>query len=160
MKPEHYAELLRMFPLVVSVVTVGRGGVENGLCVSWASPASFDPPLFMFAVERLHYSVEFLRSTRNFTVNVLRAGQEQLARSFARQSMSGESKLDGVETRESSSGSQILTQALAYFDCELAAVHEAGDHVIVVGRVVDAAMLGAGEPLLTSASLRYVRNRL
>ena len=109
----------------------------------------------MFAVERLHFSVEFLKSTKNFTVNVLRAGQEKLARSFARQSMTGESKLDGIETRESSSGSEILTQALAYFDCELAAVHEAGDHLIVVGRVVDAAVLVDGEPLLTSAGLRY-----
>jgi flavin reductase (DIM6/NTAB) family NADH-FMN oxidoreductase RutF len=157
MKPERFAEVLRRFPLVVSVVTVGRGGAENGLTVSWASPVSFDPPHFMFAVDRLHYSVDFLKSTRNFCVNVLRAGQERLARHFSRQSMSGESKLERVETRESSTGAAILVDALAYFDCELDAVHAAGDHLLVVGRVVDAAALAEGEPLLTTATLRYVK---
>jgi flavin reductase (DIM6/NTAB) family NADH-FMN oxidoreductase RutF len=157
MKPELFAEVLRDFPLVVSVVTVGRGGAENGLTVSWASPVSFDPPQFMFAVDRHHYSVDFLRSTRNFAINVLGKGQERLAGHFARQSMQGEEKLDAVRTGESQTGAAILKDALAYFDCEVAAVHEAGDHLIVIGRVVDAAILNDGEPLTNAAGIRYAK---
>lgn len=157
MKPETFAEVLRDFPLVVTVVTVGRGGVENGLTVSWASPVSFDPPQFMFAVDRHHYSVDFLSSTKNFAINVLRAGQERIAGHFARQSMSGEWKLDAIRTRESQTGAAILEEALAYFDCEVAAVHEAGDHLVVIGTVVDAGVLNRGEPLTTAAGLRYLR---
>ncbi len=152
MKPERFAEVLRKVPLPVTVVTVGRGGVENGLTVSWVAPASFDPPQIMFAVDKLHYSVDFLRSTKNFGVNVLGEGQEKLAGHFARQTLVGEQKLGAVRTRESFTGAAILADAVAYFDCELVAVHEAGDHLVVVGTVVDAAVLGDAAPLTTLAA--------
>jgi flavin reductase (DIM6/NTAB) family NADH-FMN oxidoreductase RutF len=155
MKQERFVEVLRKLQLPVTVVTVGRGGVENGLTVSWVAPASFDPPQIMFAVDRLHYSVEFLRSTKNFGVNVLGAGQERLAGHFARQSLSGERKLDEVRTRESFTGAAILADALAYLDCELAAVHEAGDHLIVVGTVVDAGVLREGAALSATDTAQY-----
>jgi flavin reductase (DIM6/NTAB) family NADH-FMN oxidoreductase RutF len=155
MSQQAFARVLQQFPLPVSVVTVGRGGVENGLTVSWLCPVSFDPPQVMFAVERLHYSVEFLRSTKNFVVNVLRDGQQRIAGLFARQSMTREDKLDMVSVRESQSGAAILTDALSYLDCEVTAIHEAGDHIIFIGTVVDAGILNDGRPLTTLAGLRY-----
>ncbi len=158
MDPASFAEVLRRFPLAVSVVTVGRGGAENALTVSWATPASFDPPMFLVAVDRLHYSVDFVKSTRNFTVNVLAEGQEKLAGQFARQAMQGEDKLAGVARREGQTGSPILTDAVAYFDCELAFYVEAGDHFLLVGRVVDAAVLRDGRALLGVGALRYQKS--
>jgi flavin reductase (DIM6/NTAB) family NADH-FMN oxidoreductase RutF len=152
MKGEQFTEVLRKLPLVVTVVTVGRGGVENGLTVSWIAPASFEPPQLMFAVDKLHYSVDFLRSTRNFAVNVLKEGQQRVAGHFARQTMAGEDKLGAVKTREGVTGAAIFADAAAWFDCELAAVHEAGDHLIVVGKVVDAGVQGEAPPLTTSAA--------
>jgi hypothetical protein len=104
MQPESFADVLRSVPLFVSVVTVGRGGAENGLTVSWAAPVSFDPPHFMIAVDRHHYSADFLRSTKNFAVNVLRADQQKIAGQFARQSFAGEDKLAGLKLRESQTG--------------------------------------------------------
>jgi flavin reductase (DIM6/NTAB) family NADH-FMN oxidoreductase RutF len=153
-----FADVLRKFPLPVSVVTVGRGGAENALTVSWATPASFEPPMFLVAIDRLHYSVDFVKSTRNFAVNVLAEGQEKLAGQFARQSMQGEDKLAGVPQREGQTGAPILTDAVAFFDCELAFYVEAGDHYLLVGRVVDAAVLRDGRPLLGGASLRYQKS--
>ena len=158
MGQEAFLQVLQKFPLPVTVVTVGRGGAENGLTISWISPASFDPPQIMFAADRLHYSLDFLRSTKNFTVNVLREGQQRLAGHFARQTMAQEDKLKSVATRESDTGAPILSEALSYLDCEVTAVHEAGDHVIVVGKVVDAGVLNDGEPLTTVAGLRYVKS--
>jgi flavin reductase (DIM6/NTAB) family NADH-FMN oxidoreductase RutF len=157
MKPELFAEVLRKVPLVVSVVTVGRGGAENGLTVSWAAPVSFDPPQFMIAVDRHHYSVDFLQSTRNFAINILRADQQKLAGQFAKQSMAHEDKLAGVRTREGETGAAILADSLAYFDCELAAIHETGDHLLIVGTVVAAEVLNEGEALSTTAGLRYLK---
>ena len=153
-----FAEVLRKFPLAVSVVTVGRGGAENALTVSWATPASFEPPMFLVAVDRLHYSVDFVKSTRNFTVNVLAEGQEKLAGQFARQSMLGEDKLAGVAHREGQTGAPILTDAVAYFDCELAFYVEAGDHYLLVGRVVDAAVLRDARALVGGSALRYQKS--
>jgi len=155
MTTEQFADVLRGIPLVVSVVTVGRGGADNALTVSWAAPVAFDPPHFMIAVDQHHYSVDFLKSTRNFTVNVLREGQERLAGRFARQSMTQEDKLDAVPVREGETGAAILTDALAYFDCELVSASVVGDHLLVVGRVVDAGVLNGGRPMQTSAGLRY-----
>lgn len=159
MAQETFADVLRKFPQAVSVVTVGRGGVENALTVSWASPVSFDPPQMMISVDRLHYTADFLRSTKNFCLNVLREGQQRLAGQFARQTMADEKKTEGVPTRESDTGAAILTEALAYFDCEITAIHETGDHLVVVGKVVDAAVLGEGEPLALNAALRYQKTR-
>jgi flavin reductase (DIM6/NTAB) family NADH-FMN oxidoreductase RutF len=158
MKPQVFADVLRKFPLPVTVVTVGRGGAENALTVSWTSPVSFDPPHLMVALDRLHYSLDFLRSTKNFAVNVLKEGQEKLAGHFARQAMTGEEKLGVVPTREGDTGAEILPDALAYFDCEVASMHEVGDHVVVIGRVVDGAVSNDGQPLVTSsAGLRYLK---
>ncbi|MGA8891185.1 MAG: flavin reductase family protein [Anaeromyxobacteraceae bacterium] len=158
MDPASFADVLRRFPLAVTVVTVGRGGAENALTVSWATPCSFEPPMFLVAVDRLHYSIDFVKSTRNFAVNVLGEGQERLAGQFARQSMQGEDKLAGVAHREGETGSPILEDAVAYFDCELSFFVEAGDHFLLVGRVVDAGALRDGRPLVGGAALRYQKS--
>lgn len=158
MKQTQFADVLRKVPLVVSVVTVGRGGVENGLTVSWASPVSFDPPQFMIAVDQHHYSVDFLKSTKNFAINVLGSDQARVAGHFARQSMADEDKLDAINTREGETGAAILSDAIAYFDCELSAIHETGDHLLIIGTVVDARLLREGDALITTQSgLRYLK---
>lgn len=158
MKPQVFADVLRKFPMPVTVVTVGRGGADNALTVSWAAPVSFDPPQMMVALDKLHYSVDFLRSTKNFAINVLSEGQERVAGHFARQSVTGEDKLDAVKTRDGDTGAAILADALAYFDCEVVTIQEVGDHVIVIGRVVDASVSNDGQPLVTTAAgLRYLK---
>ena len=112
----------------------------------------------MFAVERLHYSVEFLRSTKNFVVNVLRDGQQRLAGLFARRYHDAEGdKLETVPVRSSETGAAILTDALSYLDCEVVEIHEAGDHLVVIGAVVDAGILNDGMPLTAMAGPHYQR---
>ena len=159
-QPKRIEEILRQYPLAVSVVTVGRGGAENALTVSWASPVSFDPPHLMIAVDRLHHSVSFLRSTRNFALNLLRAEDRRLAGHFARQSMLGEDKLEGLRTREATTGAAVFDDALAWFDCEMVDALEVGDHVVFIGRVVDADVGRDGAPLLTTdAGVAYGKSR-
>jgi flavin reductase (DIM6/NTAB) family NADH-FMN oxidoreductase RutF len=152
-----FSEILAKIPYGVSVVTMGRGGakVENGLTISWMSQVSFNPPMLMVAVDKLHYSLDLLRSTKNFCVNLLGEDQQALAARFARHATTGEDKLGDVAQRPADSGAAILTDAVAYFDCEVSSMMETGDHMLVIGRVEDAAVLGE-RPLLTSASgLRY-----
>lgn len=159
-QPKRIQEVLRRFPLAVSVVTVGRGGAENALTVSWASPVSFDPPHLMIAVDRLHHSISFLRSTKNFALNLLRAEDRRLAGQLARQSMLGEDKLEGLRTHEATTGAAIFESALAWFDCELVNTLEIGDHIAFVGRVVDAGVGADGPPLLTTdAGIAYLKSR-
>ena len=157
MSNSDFSEVLAKIPYGVSVVTMGRGGakVENGLTVSWMSQVSFNPPMLMVAVDKLHYSLDLLRSTKNFCVNLLGADQAALAGRFAKQATTGDDKLADVPQRASDSGAAILTDALAYFDCEVSSMVEAGDHVLVVGRVEDAAVLNAREAMTSASGLRY-----
>ena len=92
MNSNDFSDVLARIPYGVSVVTMGRGGakVENGLTISWLSQVSFDPPMLMVAVDKLHYSVDLLRSTKNFCVNLLGADQSVVAGRFAKQATTGE----------------------------------------------------------------------
>jgi flavin reductase (DIM6/NTAB) family NADH-FMN oxidoreductase RutF len=109
----------------------------------------------MVAVDKLHYSLDLLRSTKNFCVNLLGEDQGALAGRFARQAMAGEDKLADVPQRPADSGAAILTDAVAYFDCEVTSIVEAGDHALVVGRVDDAGLLKERAPLTSASGLRY-----
>jgi flavin reductase (DIM6/NTAB) family NADH-FMN oxidoreductase RutF len=155
MNKSDFDDVLAKIPYGVSVVTTGRGGVENGLTVSWMSQVSFDPPMLMVAVDKLHYSLDLLRSTKNFCVNLLGDGQQPLAGRFAKQAFAGDDKLTQVAQRPANSGAAILTDSVAYFDCEVGDIVEAGDHLIVIGRIEDAAVLTGGAPLLSGSGLRY-----
>jgi len=152
-----FSDVLAKIPYGVSVVTTGRGGVENGLTVSWMSQVSFDPPMLMVAVDKLHYSVDLFRSTKNFCLNLLGEGQVQLAGHFSKQAIAGDDKLTRVDVaqRPADSGAAILTEAVAYFDCEVASIEEAGDHLLIIGRIEDAGILNDSAPLRSTSGLRY-----
>lgn len=150
---------LESIPQPVTVVTVGRGGVENGLTISWLSRASFEPPMVMFAMDQRHYSEELLRSTKTFVVNVLGEDQKQLAGRFAKQAVGGEDKFAGLKTSEAPSGGKVLEDALAWLDCELEAIHPAGDHLIVVGKVTDCGAVKDGPALSTASGIHYRKSK-
>jgi flavin reductase (DIM6/NTAB) family NADH-FMN oxidoreductase RutF len=157
MNTSDFSDVLAKIPYGVSVVTLGRGGakVENGLTISWMSQVSFHPPMLMIAVDKLHYSVDLLRSTKNFCVNLLGADQAALAGRFAKQATTGDDKLTDVAQRPAESGAAILTDSVAYFDCEVASTVEAGDHLVVIGKIEEAAVLSDQAPLTSASGLRY-----
>jgi flavin reductase (DIM6/NTAB) family NADH-FMN oxidoreductase RutF len=157
MNKSYFSDVLAKIPYGISVVTTGRGGakVENGLTVSWLSQVSFDPPMLMIAVDRLHYSVDLLRSTKTFCVNLLGEDQLTLASRFAKRATTADDKLADVAQRPSDSGAAILTDSVAYFDCEVTSMVEAGDHLLVLGRIEDAAVLRERAALTSSSGLRY-----
>ena len=154
-----FEEVLKRFPLPVSVVTVGRGGAENALTVSWACPVSFDPPHILIAVDRLHYSVDFLESTKNFALNLLKADQRKMAGRFARQSFTGEDKFEAASTHAGATGAALFDDALAWLDCEIVRTLEVGDHLLCIGRVVEARVLAEGPALLTTDGVQYGKSR-
>jgi flavin reductase (DIM6/NTAB) family NADH-FMN oxidoreductase RutF len=140
----------------VNVVTVGRGGVENGLTISWLSQVSFSPAMVMIAVDNKHYSVEFLDSTQNFTVNILGESQSAIAAHFAKPSMSDRGKLDDIATQQAPSGAAVLSEAVAYLDCEVTQRVVAGDHTLYIGTVTDGAVINDA-PVMTSVNGMHYR---
>lgn len=157
MSEKKFKNELAKIPYSVSIVTVGLGGTENGLTISWLSQVSFDPPMLMFAIDKNHYSAELVEDVPSFVVNLLSAEQMPMAAHFAKPSMSDRAKIEEYETRQTATGLAILSDALAYFECDVVDRHEAGDHILVIGEISDAGILNDAEPLTTAQGMRYAK---
>ena len=127
------------FATGVTVVTAVAGGEPIGFtCQSFVS-LSLEPPLVALAPAKSSTSWPRMAAAGAFCINVLAADQVGLARAFA---SSGSDKFAGVEWSLGSLGAPVIGNVLAWAQCVLELVHDAGDHEIVVGRVAD---LGTGE---------------
>lgn len=137
-----FREVLGRFPTGVVVVTALDGDEPLGMVVGSFTSVSLDPALVAYLPTRTSNSYARLKKLSSFCVNVLSVEQESLCRQF---SMRGVDKYAGVNWRSAPSGSPILTEAVAWIDCDVEQVVEAGDHDIVIGRVRD---LGQGAETL------------
>lgn len=115
-------------------------------CQSFYS-VSLDPQLVSFSVMKTSTTYPRIAASGRFAVNLLAREQRPLSDQFAR---SGTDKWAGVNWSATRSGNPVLPDALAWIDCELWAEHEAGDHLVVIGQVVDLGLTGAPgrDPLL------------
>jgi flavin reductase (DIM6/NTAB) family NADH-FMN oxidoreductase RutF len=128
---------------VVVVTGMHRAGPVGFTCQSFFS-LSLDPPLVALAPGKSSTSWPRVAEARSFCANVLGADQEPLARTFAN---TGTDKFAGVGWSPAPTGPPRLHGALAWVDCTIEAVHDAGDHYLVVALVVGLET-GAGRPLL------------
>jgi flavin reductase (DIM6/NTAB) family NADH-FMN oxidoreductase RutF/DNA-binding IclR family transcriptional regulator len=141
--PRRFREVLGHFPTGVAVVTgLDTDGEPAGMAVGSFTSVSLEPPLVAFMPDRSSSSWPRFRDSGAFCVNILGAEQESICRGFA---MKGGDKFADLAWRAAGSGSPILDGVLAWIDCDLDAVHEAGDHYIVIGRVRE---LDIGTPAL------------
>ncbi len=134
-EPAEFRRILGHWTTGVSIVATMRAdGVPCGLTANAVASASLTPPLVLACIESVADTHDFIRESGCFSVNVLNAGQERLARRFATWEASG--KFAGVAYRTEATGAPVLEDALAWVDCRLTAEHVAGDHTIYVGEVV------------------------
>jgi flavin reductase (DIM6/NTAB) family NADH-FMN oxidoreductase RutF len=145
------AALFHRLSYGVYVVGTAAGERRDGFTAAWVMQVSFDPLLLALSINADNASYELLHAGGGFTVNVLKQGQLELARRFGTRSGRNEDKLEGIRWRPGRTGAPILEQALAYFDCQLTGRHRAGDHELVLGRVVDGKILDPGAVPLTYA---------
>ena len=129
-----FRQVLGHFPTGVTVVTAATADGPVGLAVGSFTSVSLDPPLVAFCPGRHSTSWPKIRDAGAFCVNILAADQEDTCAVFAGKS---EDKFAGLRWREATaSGAPILDGVVAWIDCRIDAVHEAGDHWIVVGEVL------------------------
>jgi flavin reductase (DIM6/NTAB) family NADH-FMN oxidoreductase RutF len=127
--------LFRQITAGVYVIGVAQQERRNAFTAAWVVQVSFKPLLLALSINPEHSSYSLLMEGRVFSVNVLRRGQMDLARHFG--TRREVDKLAGVAWRAGRTGAPILMDALAYFDCRLLDAHPAGDHVLVIGQVLD-----------------------
>nr|WP_281271737.1 flavin reductase [Nocardioides immobilis] len=144
--PEAFRRVLGQFPTGVAVVTsVGRDGKPVGMVVGSFTSVSLDPPLVGFLPAVTSTTWPKIEAAGRFCVNILGAEQERLCRDFSR---SGSDKFAGVSWFPSPGGAPVLTDSLAWIDCEIDRVDPAGDHVIVLGAVTGMQAQSQSSPLV------------
>lgn len=140
-----FRQVLGHFPTGVTVITTVSKGTPIGLTIGSFTSVSLDPPLVMFCVDKSSTSWAKIEQSGTFCVNILSDEQEQMSRVFASRAAD---KFSRVHWRASPTGSPLIDGTLAWIDCQVEAVHAAGDHLIVIGRVCDIDATDRGGPLL------------
>jgi 3-hydroxy-9,10-secoandrosta-1,3,5(10)-triene-9,17-dione monooxygenase reductase component len=144
--PLIFRQVLGHYPTGVCIITArSDAGEQFGMVVGSFTSVSLDPPLVAFLPDKNSRSWRQLESVGRFCVNILAEDQLPLCRSFS--AKTGD-KFAGVSHRISDNGSPVLDNVLAWIDCTTHAVHEAGDHMFVMGRVQAMEVDRCGEPLL------------
>jgi len=131
--PDQFRHILSHYPTGVCVVaTVQDDGRRVGMAVGSFTSVSLDPPLVAFFPDKGSRSWPQIEKTGKFCVNVLACDQESVCRRFASKS---EDKFAEIPHRLSEDGQPIIDDVVAWIDCTLHHVHEAGDHFIALGAV-------------------------
>lgn len=143
--PPNFRATLGFFATGVAIVTaVDRDQPVGVACNSFAS-VSLEPPLVLFCAAKSSGTWPRIRAAGTWAANFVRDDGEGVTRLFAAK---GTERFTSIGWRPGRTGAPILDDALAYVDCETFAEHDAGDHVIVVGRVLEVGHANSGSPLL------------
>jgi 3-hydroxy-9,10-secoandrosta-1,3,5(10)-triene-9,17-dione monooxygenase reductase component len=144
--PLRYREVIGSFSTGVAVVTCYGPDGPAGLTTNAITSVSLEPLLLLVCFDNGSRTLPAVRAARRFAVNVLRAGQEELARVFASKRVARE-KFEAA-THVEAHGVPVLDGALAWLACDLFALHPAGDHTIGLGAITHLHADPEGEPLV------------
>ena len=132
--PGEFRKALGVFPTGVAVVTArAPDGSLLGMTVSSFNSVSLQPPLVLFSVARSALNFSAWQTAHAWGISVLCETQDGLSTRFAQ---FGRGKWLGFEPITRSTGVPLIPGALAHFECERYALHDGGDHLIFVGRVL------------------------
>jgi flavin reductase len=138
-----------VFATGVTVVTTRGEEHAYGMTANAFSSVSLDPPLVLVCVISGSEGSEHIQRNGCFAVNILHQEQEPLSRYFAsRDRPRGRDAFREVPHRTGATQSPILDGAIGYLDCHLQADHEAGDHRIFIGEVLELGFDPDGKPLV------------
>jgi len=140
-----FRSVLGHFPTGVTAVTAVNNGKPIGMAIGSFTSVSLDPPLVAFLPGKDSGSWKEIRESGSFCVNVM--GQDQMDVCGVMASRA-EDKFADVAWIPASTGSPIIGGSIAFIDCQIEDIHDAGDHDIVVGRVVDLKVMESKSPLV------------
>lgn len=130
---------------VCIVTTVADNQQAVGMTANSFSSVSLDPPLVLWSLQNNSDVYDIFATPRHFAVNILSSEQQAYSNQYAKK---GQHDLDPGHYRLGKYGAPIIRNALATFECELHKTHDGGDHLIIVGRVIDMHQRPTGQPLL------------
>jgi flavin reductase (DIM6/NTAB) family NADH-FMN oxidoreductase RutF len=131
--PREFRRALGSFATGVTVITTSRSGGEPvGLTANSFSSVSLDPPLVLWSLSLKSPSLRAFEEAGHFAVNVLAEDQVEVSRRF---STPIPDKFDGVKWHRGIASLPLIEDTVARLECQVAARHVSGDHVIFIGQV-------------------------
>ena len=164
--PDAVSEALESLPYGLYIIGSRSEADElNGMMADWTMQVSFKPRLVACSFENDATTLKNVRATGVFSVNVLPQDAQELAQHFAQPRDASKIKgrppeasarvydklADVAYRRGEQTDCPILDEALAWLECQAEQFVEAGDHTLVIGRVLDGAVLRDAEPLTQKA---------
>lgn len=148
--PREFRRVVGRFATGITVVTTVADGIDHAMTVSAFTSLSLDPTLVLFCPEKTTRLHDAVAAAGSWAVSVLGEDAEDASRWFATRGRPLERQLDGWRFhRGPHTGAPILDQAIAALECRTHAVHDGGDHSIVVGEVLSVSRPDpGGAPLL------------
>lgn len=145
--PRDYREAVGRFATGVAIVTCDGPGGPSGLTTNAVSSLSLDPLLLLVCFDNGSRTLPAVRAAGRFAVNLLHAGQEPLASTFA--SKREQHEKFSAATHRIAHGVPVLDDALAWFACDVEQLLPGGDHTIGIGHVTQTFVAPAApDPLL------------
>ncbi|MEY4966067.1 MAG: p-hydroxyphenylacetate 3-hydroxylase, reductase component [Pseudomonadota bacterium] len=142
-----FRNALGCFPTGIAVMTASSDEASHiGITVNSFTSVSLDPPLVLWCIDRRSRRYPAFANATGFTVSILASNHQAVS---SRLAGAGEHNLDGIALIPTALGPPALADALAIFECARESVQDAGDHAILIGRVLRFAQHdGAGAPLV------------
>jgi N-acetyl-1-D-myo-inositol-2-amino-2-deoxy-alpha-D-glucopyranoside deacetylase len=135
---DRFRTVLGRFVTGVTVMTTVVDGVPHAMTASSVASVSLDPPLVLVCVDRAAVMADLVRAGGVFALSMLAADQADRSITFADPDRpDGADQFDGVPTRTAETGSPVLEGAVGWVDTRVWRIYDGGDHLIVVGEVVD-----------------------
>lgn len=118
------------------IITAKKGGLSSAMLASWVTQASFDPPGITISVAKDRAIESLMQVGDTFVLNILEEGKYQpLMKHFLKRFPPGADRFEGIKTQTAENGSPILTEALAYLECEVISRMECSDHWVVYSKI-------------------------
>jgi flavin reductase (DIM6/NTAB) family NADH-FMN oxidoreductase RutF len=119
---------------VAVVTTLDSAGKPKGFTANSFASVSLDPPLVLICVDKAASCYPAFAGAHHFGINILSHGQQHISKAFASKLAD---KFDGMPWASGVTGSPMLPESTAWLDCRLHQRVEAGDHLILIGEVLD-----------------------
>ena len=147
MNEEAKKKILRTIPYGLYVIGVREGDTHHAFTGSWFSQCSMKPPRVMLGVRHGTHSLDLLKKGKVFSVNFLSKDDKKIFEQFFKATPSNGNRFGELTYRTKKTGAPILDKAISHLECEVVEIHEAGDHSIVIGEVIEAHLHREAEAL-------------
>ena len=141
---EGWIEALAKMTYGIYVLTTFHKEAVNGMIASWVSQISYDPLLVMAAVHPSRYSHQLIEKSGCFALHVIDRRQADFLARF--KGPDPKAKFSSVQWQRGQTGCPILSECMAYLECNVKASYRPGNHTLFLGEVIDAKSFAEGTP--------------